>query len=131
VASLFPSEMTLSQSKAEKIMGSKEIVSIKNDATIEQCFKLMKERDKSKIIVVDSNNEAKKIVTLSDISGTTNTQEKISSLKNLSSVEFVEHDQGLDEIRKKIEKNPLLVVRKNKQPIGVITVSDLQRELGF
>jgi len=123
--------MSFLQSNAEKIMGSKDIVSIKLNQTIDDCFKLMKARDKSKIVVMDSNNQAKNVVSLSDISGITDTSQKISSLNNLSSVEFVDYDQGLEEIRKKIEKNPLLVVRKNNQPVGIITVSDLQRELGF
>jgi len=128
---LIPYKMSFLQSNAEKIMGSKDIVSIKLNQTIDDCFKLMKARDKSKIVVMDSNNQAKNVVSLSDISGITDTSQKISSLNNLSSVEFVDYDQGLEEIRKKIEKNPLLVVRKNNQPVGIITVSDLQRELGF
>jgi predicted transcriptional regulator len=41
----------------------------------------------------------------------------------------VDSNTDLETVRKKIEKNPLILVAKGNQDIGVITVSDILKSL--
>jgi CBS domain-containing protein len=123
--------MAFLQSKAEKIMGSREIISVKENDTLEMAYNKMKDRDKNKLVVMDSQNQPKAVVTLTDILGNIDLKQPVSSLQDLARIETVDRSAGIDEISMKIQNNPLLVVTDNNKPIGVLTVSDMQRELGF
>jgi len=89
----------------------------------------MRQKKKSRLVVTDANNENKKLLTMSDLLGTTPT-EKVSTLKNrLKDVERVDSNSDIETIRKKIETNPLMIVTKGNKDIRVITVSDMVKAL--
>lgn len=112
-------------------MGSREIISVKETDTLATTFNTMRQRNKNKLVVYDSQGQPRKIVTLPDIVGLTDLTKQVGSLQDLPEVKKVDRNAGLDVISAEIEKSPLLIVTDNDRPIGVLTVSDMQRELGF
>jgi predicted transcriptional regulator len=117
--------------KAEDVMGSEGIISISENKTVQDSLRLMREKKKSKIVLVDANNENKKLLTMPDLLGV-NPTESLSSLKNrLKDVARVDSNSDIEEIRKKIETNPLMIVTRGNRDIGVITISDMVKALNL
>lgn len=108
---------------------SKDLVTVPEDATINECAKKMKDHEISSVIVINSRRKLVGVVTKTDLVGTFLIQStaslpisKIMSKKVIT----VSPDESIFEVESVLFNNKIrrVIVEKNKAPVGIITYRD-------
>lgn len=108
---------------------SKDLVSVKVDATIKECARQMKKHGISSVVVVNPRGKLVGVVTKTDLVGTFLIQSTASleiSKVMTKKVITVSPEDSIFEVESLLFNNNIrrVVVTKNKSPVGIITYRD-------
>lgn len=97
------------------------------EETVDKAFRTMKESEKGKLVVYEGN-EPKYVLKLNIIAGEDGDRLIKEFLPQLEDVYFTHRGVEFDKIRDEVLAHPLtLVMGDYKQPVGIVTASDIIR----
>jgi len=108
-------------------------ITMSPENTIKDVFTIMKEQNISGFPVVDSNNKILGIITNRDVRFVTNEKTKVKDLMTKKVITILKNE-STNTAKKLLQENKiekLVVVDKNNNCIGLITVKDIQRSERF
>jgi len=100
-------------------------ITIKPNETIEKAWKDIRSSGESSLIVLNNNDEPKKLLRIADISGLNRSEPITTILADLPDINTASADDDMDRVADKLSDYPLTVVLRNNNPVGILTPSNL------